>query len=88
MKYVMFVRKIGTMEYAYPIIFPDVLVHADVAKFMHRGDLRDAHLDSAGFISPIAMECHGRSESLNLDSKPARDTQVIRMSDYGGGYIG
>lgn len=88
MKYIMFVRDMGNgMRVAYPIIFPDMLVHADVAKMMHRGDLRDAVIDSAGFISPMGMLCHGRSESLNLDSQSKRDTDIIRMCDYGGQWI-
>lgn len=88
MKYIMFVRDMGHgMKVAYPIIFPNMLVHADVAKFVHRGDLRDAILDSAGFIEQGIAKCYGRSESLNLDSKPKRDTDIIRMCDYGGQWI-
>lgn len=88
MKYVMFVRTLNAgQKVAYPIIFPDLLIHADVAKFMHRGDLRDAVIDSAGFVNPFTLECFGKSESLGIESKPERDTQVVKMMNYGGQFI-
>lgn len=80
MKYVMFKRG----EHYVPIIFPETLVHADVAEWMRLGPGYQVH--SAGFISPLSMKCHGRSESLGVESDPG-DTVRIRMNDYGGGFM-
>lgn len=74
-----------------PFVFPEICVHAEVAQYMVRmlemqynGPCRPV---SAGFISSMSFElgqfCHGESESLKLKADPVRDTQLIRMLDYG-----
>lgn len=74
-----------------PFVFSDVCVHAEVAHWMvrmlemqYKAPCRPV---SAGFISSMSFEsgefCHGESESLKLKSDPVRDTQLIRMLDYG-----
>lgn len=88
MKYIIIVRDLGRGTLvAYPILFPNMLVHADVAKNMLRGELRGCKVDSAGFLSCIDHTCYGRSESLNIDSKPERDSNIIQMLDYGGQFM-
>lgn len=47
----------------YPVIFPNTLVHADVA-------YRVGHITGAGFCrkGPKGWQCWGRSESLDINS--------------------
>lgn len=69
-----------------PILFPAVLVHSDVARRMIHGMGCDQNLMgttvSAGFCRFVdeGVECYGRSESLNLDSRPEIDSRII--SEY------
>ena len=55
-------------------------MHADVAEWMLNGRRLGPgyQVHSAGFISPVTMECHGRSESLGVYSDP-EDTDRIRL---------
>lgn len=67
-----------------PILFPDMLTHSEVAAgFPHPSKIR-----SAGFVSyqEHAREfvCLGRSESLNIESKPDHDSELFN-SWFGGG---
>lgn len=95
MKYIMFVSTLGKpndpdpmLRYC-PLIFPDFLVHAEVAQGFIKSrkacpyDPREYRVHSAGFISPMGMECHGESESLGVKSDPL-DTNRIACADYGG----
>ena len=73
-----------------PIIFPNVLNHDDMAKATHRNMIRNYNwttvkVVSAGFINSNGT-CHGRSETLNIDSKP-EDTTIIKTYDYTHGMV-
>ena len=80
------------MNYEIPFIFPELLVHstmAIVADKMLRLSFNEKNIISirpvsAGFLSSIGIEknCYGRSESLELHSRP-EDNQLISMCDYG-----
>lgn len=63
-----------------PILFPHVLVHAEVYKSLQRmrEGLRVMECVSAGFVDIRAAQvsCFGRSESLNIDSAEG-DAQLI-----------
>lgn len=88
MKYVMFRRKrTNGMVDLFPVIFPNHLIHAHMARTMMRGALRGWEPDSAGHINFVtgAFVCQGESETLGLPSQPQRDTNIIRMNDYGAG---
>jgi hypothetical protein len=81
MKYVMFRAKIGAVHRLVPVIFPEFMVHKDVAHHMLRNiDLRrgGAEVVSAGKIELNGVTCYDRSETLGVESRP-RDGQVIEM---------
>ena len=88
MKYIMLeIPYTGGIRQKIPIIFPDQLVHEDVAEHMKlmifRSMAKIAGPVSAGFIdlgSEIA--CHGDSETLRLHSLEDLDAGVIRTYDY------
>lgn len=54
------------------IMFPKVLNHDDTAALF-----RGFSVISAGFVDLISQKCYGRSESLNLDSRPNEDSQLL-----------
>jgi hypothetical protein len=66
------------------ITFPNCINHnrmADAMEALRFGDDRDWHrrqgeVVSAGFID--GGECHGRSESLDIDSRKGIDTMILR----------
>jgi len=74
MKYIVLrkVSKMGDSEMIreYPIVFPDALVHADVAAALalHLPQLKGAMPCAAGSLSSMhvgeAGACHGKSETL------------------------
>lgn len=83
MKYIMIRDEHGRRL---PIIFPDCLVHADVAKVMDHvmfrstGSIHNEVL-SAGFVDlGTQVTVHGRSESMELDSN-YDDTAYIILGD-------
>ncbi|HAT1683685.1 TPA: hypothetical protein I8Y21_004441 [Klebsiella oxytoca] len=86
MKYII-LRLDGKLPRDVPVIFPELLVHADVAKAMTtmiKEDSDNIHITdirvvSAGFCN-TAVECHGRSESLNIGS---RDTDDVIINTLG-----
>lgn len=91
MKYIMLEVDHGNgFKVRYPVIFPDHLVHADVASALIWGsdDLQKATVTSAGFCSSLelAADYHGRSVSLGVDSDPG-DSAFIRMRDYNAGIV-
>lgn len=91
MKYVIIQdAKTGT---EYPILFPDSLVHKDVAMYMlsnlnnnHSVAIEDCRISSAGFINSIDLnvEPTGNSESLGIGAK-YDDKAFIQTLDYNGG---
>lgn len=71
-----------------PIIFPEELVHSDVANLMARcPGMATARPIAAGFLSSMSVggtgACYGESESLGkLKSRGQIDDQLISMMDY------
>lgn len=81
-------------ESRYPIIFPNTLVHAHVAKVMELllGLLfprSTVTVTSAGELNSadITAQCYGESTSIGVKSKPTEDTQLVIMNDYGAGMM-
>ena len=76
-----------------PIIFPDELVHEDVANSLHHVLLehygqKENSVISAGFISVgLILSCHGRSETLGIESRGIVDETLIRQYDYMHGLV-
>lgn len=84
MKYVIFRKEMDTVNVEYPVIFPNYLVHADVAAAM---TATGAPLD--GFKPVAAGEyngfaCSGESSTLGLKSREEEDAHIIHSADYGG----
>ncbi len=87
MKYIMFVKPIGGIEHYVPVIFPNFLVHSDVAKAVLATDqMKDFKVDSAGEYGPLNGACSGKSDTLNVKAKSPRDEVIISHNDYGSGF--
>lgn len=93
MKYII-LRLEGKIPREVPVIFPNLLVHADVASAittMIQADtdtstsITDIRVVSAGFCD-TAVGCYGRSESLNITSRDIDDA-VINTVDYTFGLL-
>lgn len=92
MKYII-LRLDGKIPREVPVIFPDLLVHADVARTMtamikedsSNTNITDVRVVSAGFCN-TAVECHGKSETLNIASRDI-DNTVINTVDYTFGLL-
>lgn len=93
MKYII-LRLEGKIPREVPVIFPNLLVHADVASAitnMIQADtdtstsITGIRVVSAGFCD-TAVGCHGRSESLNITSRDIDDA-VINTVDYTFGLL-
>ncbi|QDB70627.1 hypothetical protein RSP_0048 [Pseudomonas phage RSP] len=89
MKYVMFEKRMSDgCSHMVPVIFPNTLVHDEVANALTLGPLKGYIPCSAGEISPLDMQPHGESTTLGLKADEERDETVIRLNDYGGAFIG
>jgi len=90
-KYIMFENRIGDTKILFPVIFPDKMVHSEVAAVLrhcqpgwHKGGVKAV---SAGMIEHVTVDgLHGSSETLNLDSKE-EDASIIDAYSYGHGII-
>jgi hypothetical protein len=82
----MFEVPLGTdMVRHIPLIFPDSLVHSEMADaFKQTPGMMKAKPISAGFITfgTLGPECHGHSSSLNLSADEEIDSATIRYMDY------
>ena len=84
-KYVMLKIRLGEIDKMVPIIFPDFMIHEDIAKSAQL-ILKDFHnfdstVSSAGDIQFEYPLCSGKSETLNVKSDP-EDEETIRLYDY------
>ena len=77
MKYIVFA---DIHDQEYPIIFPEILNHIDMANCMKRMTPTLKPI-SAGFasINGCDIRCFDRSESLRLDSRPDEDARIIKF---------
>jgi hypothetical protein len=89
MKYIMIQRGNQVL----PIIFPDYLVHDDVAKaiiaLLERQDgpkLQPRKAVAAGEVIIFDAKCEGKSESLGLKSRGSIDSFSIKLGHYAGYY--
>jgi hypothetical protein len=68
-----------------PIIFPDSLIHKDMAEatepIVRRCCNSNVKLISAGNISSVTQEVSGKSTTLNIESN-SEDSSTISMYDY------
>ncbi len=93
MKYIVVEIKNGETKREWPIIFPDTLVHRQVADIVQDHLAIDLKQDSkaiaAGSISFFGgkVRCFGESETLNLESRGKEDEKLIKMFDYLHGIV-
>ncbi|WP_339844362.1 hypothetical protein [uncultured Halopseudomonas sp.] len=93
MKYIMLQIMTGTqgdLVREFPVIFPDALVHADVAEAITKlPELATAKPVAAGFLSSLGLEaeCYGESETLQIKSRGDLDSSRICMLDYSHGIV-
>ncbi|HHG5648161.1 TPA: hypothetical protein ACPWPG_003242 [Pseudomonas aeruginosa] len=103
MKYVVLKMTVRGMSREVPLIFPDLISHANMAAsaivaldaecegFKKAGDKVDIAAVSAGFLSSmdIDVKCYCQSDSLGgLKSRESEDDELIRMIDCTHGYVG
>lgn len=73
-----------------PVIFPNVLVHKDVAEGVIRAMGRQPLMGewfkpiSAGFVNLAVSDAYGESQTLDMKSDPG-DRLRINIADYSGG---
>ncbi len=82
MKYIMIEVDAGGTKSISPVIFPEWMVHSEVATAMLRALKVPSRIVSAGFCAPEDnfWTCWGKSESLKLDTHPD-DSIIINMGD-------
>ncbi len=87
-KYIMLRHETEKVTIDYPIIFPNQLIHSDVAEMMSRIPINGQRVRmgkvSAGFLNFMASGTYGHSESMNLESRAA-DRAIINLMPYAGG---
>lgn len=77
-----------------PVVFPNNLVHREVADALvpcvqKHFPGKAVTVVSAGEISSTVFGsdmCHGRSDTLNMNSRGAEDDALLMMNDYGANY--
>ena len=93
MKYIIVQIKNGETKREWPIIFPDMMVHRQVAEttkwHLMRHHEQECRIIAAGSISFFGGEvrCSGESETLNLESRGKEDEKLIKMFDYLHGIV-
>ncbi len=81
-KYIVLELDSGSFKRRVPIIFPDILVHADVAAAVQSLPMMgEAKPIAAGSIDLMAAACHGRSSTLNV-SAGETDAELINTFPY------
>jgi len=90
MKYIVIEASRKNNKVEIPIIFPNILVHKEVADSTMAMIMSKHKMDSkvvaAGSINSYNMQCSGFSETLNIGSR-FQDTQLIQTYDYNHGII-
>lgn len=83
MKYIMFKRKTKGLTHYLPVVFPNQVVHADMAAACEASPaFKGYRVHSAGEFTPMSCECSGRSDTLGVESGP-QDSRRILLNDYG-----
>lgn len=88
MKYIVIQKMIADDKfYEFPIIFPNALIHKDVAEAITRMKfLKNSFIAAAGeFTLHGAVGCSGRSETIGVGSRKETDERLIILNDYGAG---
>lgn len=95
MKYIVIQINIKGTIVEHPYIFPDTVNHDDFANYMIHNYIMnykntEPRVVSAGFCNLVTstLNCNGRSETLNIDSRRDEDDKLISMFNYEHGLIG
>lgn len=80
MKYIMFLTEVAGIQRKVPIIFPDFLVHIEVAKAM-KDLIGSSKIASAGDVELDVRSVHGKSTTIGISSK-TEDKEIISMYNY------
>lgn len=87
MKYIMLRTVHDDIVRDVPIIFPNALVHGDVAAVIrHIVSMQHATPIAAGEINLVVESTHGSSETLSLEARD-EDARTITLYDYYHGYV-
>lgn len=95
MKYIVVeVKTADHYKREWPIIFPDMMVHRQVADVIQNHlavdhKQPDSRIIAAGSVSFFGGEvhCSGESETLNIESRGREDEKLIKMFDYLHGIV-
>lgn len=87
-KYVMLEVELGEVSQMVPIIFPDFMIHEDIAKCIqdvlkqnHQMDSKAVSAGDINYIGSDYMMCFGESETLKLSADP-KDARIIITYEY------
>jgi hypothetical protein len=92
MKYVMFEVEMGNLTRRIPFIFPNSLIHKDIAEFGIRVLTKPEYkfdeviVISAGNYDMISRIASGSSETLHMQALP-EDSKTITEYDYSHGIV-
>jgi len=93
MKYIVLKINNGETVREWPVIFPDMMVHKQVAEHMQhlvrRHHNTNCAVVAAGSFSCFGGEvrCFGESETLSIESRGEEDAKLIKMFDYLHGIV-
>jgi len=92
MKYIVLQIRNGETVREWPIIFPDMIVHSDIANVIQKHlylQNQDSRVIAAGLVSFFGSQvrCFGESETLNIESRGNEDAKLIKMFDYLHGIV-
>jgi hypothetical protein len=81
-KYIMMETKVDGVRLRLPVIFPEAMIHAEVARGLQRGSSLAIHPTSAGFVSPVfaSLSVDGESESLDLQSRSTDLDAILEVA--------
>lgn len=92
-KYIMFENTIGDLKLLFPVIFPDKMVHSEVAAVLrhcqpgwHKGGVIPVSAGSIGILE-VENSCYGESETLKLKSLGKKDADIINNFNYCHGIV-
>lgn len=92
MKYIVLEIKNGETKREWPIIFPDMMVHSDIANVIQKHlnqQNQESRIIAAGSVSFFGgkVRCDSGSETLNIESRGSEDEKLIKMFDYLHGIV-
>lgn len=91
MKYIVISKTVGTITREFPVVFPNELSHVEVAEALLQKcpELSNGKVVGAGEMSCMDIDpnCHGRSATLNVNSREEVDDSSFTMRDYTGGVL-